>query len=139
MHRFISRAMLFLCTAAGAQAATLTVNVTQVKKAEGRLMVRLVDSAEAYQGKAEQLANRMFDVTSAGAMRIEFPDLKPGYYAVSVFHDENGNGKLDKNFVGIPSERYGFSTNPNVMGKPSYDEIKFEMPDSAHSITIELN
>ena len=40
-----------------------------------------------------------------------FTDLPAGVYAVSVFHDENMNQKLDKNFVGVPKEEYGASNN----------------------------
>ena len=41
----------------------------------------------------------------------QFNDIPPGTYAIAVFHDENANGKLDKNFLGIPCEGYGASNN----------------------------
>jgi len=44
--------------------------------------------------------------------QVAFTDLHDGVYAVSVFHDENENQKLDKDFVGIPKEGYGASNNP---------------------------
>ena len=52
--------------------------------------------------------------------------LPHGEYAVTLFVDFNGNNKLDKNFLGIPKEQYGFSNN--VMGKmspPTFDQAKF--------------
>ena len=52
--------------------------------------------------------------------------LPHGEYAISLFVDSNGNKKIDKNFLGIPKEQYGFSNN--VMGRmsaPSFDQAKF--------------
>ena len=49
-----------------------------------------------------------------------------GDYAITLFHDENKNGKFDSNFVGYPLEGYGFSNNVAPMFKaPSFDECKF--------------
>ena len=48
-----------------------------------------------------------------------------GYYAVKLYHDENQNKKLDKNFFGIPTEGYGFSNDPSSIGVPSYEKARF--------------
>jgi len=64
----------------------------------------------------------------AGTVRVTFEGLKPGRYGVAAFHDENSNGKVDFNFIGLPSEGYGFSrTTP--FGKPSFDDTAFELHD----------
>lgn len=56
-----------------------------------------------------------------------FTNLNPGVYAVSTFHDENSNAKLDTNFLGIPKENYGFSNNASQpFGPPSFKEASFE-------------
>jgi len=63
-----------------------------------------------------------------GTIRVTFEGLKPGRYAVAAFHDENANGKVDLNFLGLPCEGYGFSrTTP--FGKPSFDDTAFELRD----------
>ena len=62
---------------------------------------------------------------------------RAGNYAVQVMHDENDNNKLDTNFLGIPSEGYGFSNNPNVMRRAHFDEARFEVGADA-AITIRL-
>jgi len=65
--------------------------------------------------------------------------LPPGVYAVSVFHDENMNQKLDKNFVGVPKEGYGDSNNPKKkMGPPSFEETKFQLSATEQSTEIKL-
>jgi uncharacterized protein (DUF2141 family) len=68
-----------------------------------------------------------------------FTDLPAGVYAVSVFHDENMNQKLDKNFVGVPKEGYGASNDPKKkMGPPSFEETKFQLSGTEQSLEIKL-
>jgi uncharacterized protein (DUF2141 family) len=55
-----------------------------------------------------------------------FANLRPGTYAVAVVHDENGNGRLDRNLLGVPSEGYGVSNNRTYsLSSPKWDESKF--------------
>lgn len=61
------------------------------------------------------------------AVMVSVP-LAPGDYAVSLIHDENGNGKLDTNFLGIPTEGVGFSKNPKLsFGPPTYVASRFDV------------
>ena len=49
-------------------------------------------------------------------------------YTIAIFHDVNDNGKMDKNFVGVPKEPYGFSNNArSKWGPPKYEIAKFEL------------
>ncbi len=65
-------------------------------------------------------------------------DLPKGEYAVSVYHDLNGNEKLDKNFFGAPSEPYGFSRNfKPFMSAPKFDDVKILL-NQDRKITITL-
>jgi uncharacterized protein (DUF2141 family) len=67
-----------------------------------------------------------------------FRGVPSGIYAVALFHDKNGNGELDKNFFGIPTEDYGFSNNPRVLfSAPDFDECKFELFEN-RSLDIEV-
>ena len=60
--------------------------------------------------------------------------LPAGNYAISVFHDENDDGELKKNIVGIPIENYGFSNNPSVIfSAPSFNKCSFRVDNSAAS------
>jgi len=57
-----------------------------------------------------------------------FLNVEPGTYAIAVVHDENGNGKLDKNFVGVPSEGYGVSNNKTyALTAPKWNESIFTL------------
>jgi len=59
--------------------------------------------------------------------------------AVSVFHDENGNGKLDRNFIGMPKEGVGASNDAvGTLGPPKFDDARFSYKGGAQSLTIHL-
>jgi uncharacterized protein (DUF2141 family) len=58
---------------------------------------------------------------------VQFQTVPPGQYAVSVFHDENSNRKLDR-FMGIPREGFGFSRNPVIrFGPPRFDKVSIQL------------
>ena len=118
-------------------AADLTVNLEGLRAQSGLVKVALVNSAEAWDGKAAPV-----QATGAPAKgetaQFTFKDLKPGRYAVMITHDENGNGKLDTNLVGMPVEGYGFSNNPRVMRKPTWDETRFDVGAGNLAINVEL-
>jgi uncharacterized protein (DUF2141 family) len=66
-------------------------------------------------------------------------DVPYGDYGAAVFHDENSNGKMDKNFVGIPLEPYGFSNGVRVvLGPPKWENAKFVVKSSATDVSIEV-
>ena len=66
-----------------------------------------------------------------------FKDLPYGRYAISLYHDKNSNGKLDKNVMGIPREAYAFSNNARgSFGKPDWDAVNFQIDDAEKQLTI---
>lgn len=72
-------------------------------------------------------------------LEIIFKDIPFGIYSVKVFHDENSNGKLDKNTFGIPKEQYGFSNDAKgIMGPPKYKDTSFIVNKEAMTIKITL-
>lgn len=119
-------------------AADLTVHVEGISKPEGHLLLAVANSAEAWDDKAPRTAARKLPAT-ADAAEIVFADLAPGRYAVQVLHDANDNGRMDANLVGMPTEGYGFSNNPQLMRKARFDEAVIELAAEGSSITIRLN
>ena len=70
-----------------------------------------------------------------GTMRFVVQDLAPGRYALSAFHDENDNGELDTNLMGIPSEGYGFGNDASAaLGPPSFEAAAVDV-DTASGVT----
>src|SRR5579862_3240653 len=97
-----------LCSPVAASAGDLTVTVDHVRSDRGAILAALYDSEASFM--KQPLARATFKVkAAAGEVSYVFHDLPAGKYALAVFHDENENGQLDKNFVGIPREGYGFS------------------------------
>ena len=69
---------------------------------------------------------------------LVYHDLQPGTYALALFHDENGNGKLDQNVAGVPVERYGFSRDARGrMGPPAFADAAIELSGDM-TITVNL-
>jgi uncharacterized protein (DUF2141 family) len=64
---------------------------------------------------------------------------QPGLYAVAVYHDADGNRKLNRNFIGYPTEGFGFSNNPNTfLGIPSFNSVRFAVRGSGQKISLRL-
>ncbi|WP_296123099.1 DUF2141 domain-containing protein [uncultured Bacteroides sp.] len=104
-------------------AQNLTIEVRNIEKAEGHLYVAIYNSEETFMKKP--LAAFRIDVKDT-SLSIPCRGLPAGTYAVSLFQDENGNGKLDSGAFGIPLEKFGFSNDAEgVMGPPSYGKCCF--------------
>ena len=128
--------MIAFTLIAAAHAGDLNVTITDIREAKGTLMVAVVNSDAAWNNEAKPVAAKKIEAVK-GEVSLQFSGLPPGTYAVQVMHDENGNNQLDTNFLGIPTEGYGFSNNPNVMRRAHFDEARFELAESA-AITIRL-
>ncbi|AVQ85291.1 MULTISPECIES: DUF2141 domain-containing protein [unclassified Variovorax] len=103
-----------LCAAAilvpaGALAADLSLGVADGPAADATLYVALYSDAAGY-ADSKPVASQTTPMRE-GKARLVFPGLAPGRYALRAFADENGNGKLDTNLMGMPTERYGFSND----------------------------
>jgi uncharacterized protein (DUF2141 family) len=120
--------------------ATLTVHVIGARNAKGKIRAALFNGAEGFPNdasKAVQTQSGDIDPQTSSAQMV-FTNVPDGVYAVSVFHDENMNQKLDKNFVGVPKEGYGASNNPKKkMGPPNLGETKFQLKGT-QSLEIKL-
>lgn len=108
----------------------MKVKVTGIRGAKGQIGVALFDraNAQAYPKEpARALAEKNLAIVN-GEAEVEFPGLAEGaVYAAAARHDENSNGKLDMNFVGIPKEGFGFSNNarPGAMRPPTFEDAAF--------------
>ncbi len=126
-----------LFSASMAQAADLTVKVVDIRSDKGKLMLAVYDSVDGWDGKAKAVAAEA-QIVSGESATFHFADLSAGTYAIEVMHDENGNGKLDPNQVGMPIEGYGFSNDPKVMRKATFDEAAFAVDDKDTTIELHL-
>jgi uncharacterized protein (DUF2141 family) len=131
---------LFL-TASFAQAGELTVTVTDIRAGKGSLMVSVVNTEAAWNNQEKPVAVEKLALTDQAitdksiVLRFKLP---AGSYGVQVMHDENDNGKLDANVMGIPTEGYGFSNNPLVMRRAHFSEAKFDVTEAPAAIVVRL-
>lgn len=121
-----------------AAAADLAVEVQGVRSDTGHLFVAVQTPLAADEFPyAEELFAGTHQQAREGAMRFVFHALPPGRYAVSVFHDENGNGEIDLGAAGIPTEGYGFANNPpSQFGPPSFEEAAVTIGDASAKVMI---
>jgi uncharacterized protein (DUF2141 family) len=123
----LSRSLLVLAgmsayAVSSAAAADLTVNVQGVRSSDGTVRIALYDGDQGFPKKGKPVAVQAQNAAS-GNLVFVFPGLQPGSYAVTLFHDENGNEELDSNLFGIPTEGYGFSNDARgSMGPPSFTD-----------------
>ncbi len=114
----------------------LVVKVTNIKSNKGNISIAISNSKETFLGKA--IANKS-KKAKTGEMTFEF-EVPNGDYTVRVMHDEDKDGKLNTNFMGIPVEPYGISMEgKSRFGPPSYEDAVFAITDKNVKLTININ
>ena len=115
---------------------SLSLNVKGVKNDKGYVYVELYNEPKTFRQSAKALS--ITKTTAAeGVINVKFDGLKPGHYAVLAYHDEDGNGILNKRFGMIPLEGYALSNDPEVIGPPSFESSDFEvLGDAEINVTM---
>ena len=125
----------------GIAAGTLVIHVTGARNVKGHLLVSVWPGPQGFPSSPVRIIGPQkvgLDGASLSASAT-FRDLPAGDYSVTVMHDENDNGKMDKNLLGIPKEGFGVSNDPKKkLHMPTFDETKFHCDGSARSIDITL-
>jgi uncharacterized protein (DUF2141 family) len=118
--------------------STISLEVSGFKNTRGTLNCRLFTKPADFPDGEGILTVR---VPIAGPnTSCTFLNIEPGTYAVAAVHDENSDGKLDKNFVGVPSEGYGVSNNKTyALSAPKWDESIFTIaPSESKTLQVKL-
>jgi uncharacterized protein (DUF2141 family) len=135
----ISLAAFFLAAyAAPAPAAgQLEVSIERLRSRRGQVHVCLTRNSAHFPNCAGDPAALKRSIPAATAS-VRFDRVQPGAYAVSLFHDENGNGKFDT-FAGIPREGFGFSRNPAVrFGAPRFRQVVIDLGSGFARQTVRM-
>lgn len=70
---------------------------------------------------------------------VTFRNLNAGRYAIAVIHDANADGKLNRGFLGIPIEGFGFSRNPRILtGPPNFGDAAISVSSVTTNIQIQM-
>lgn len=120
------------------QRYSLDITVSGMHSDKGRLYLSLYNGEKGYPRDPKAAFRLTYAAIVNGISTFRIDKLPAGTYAVACFHDENGNGKLDNNFFGIPTEGTGASNNATgFMGPPKFKDAKFPLNrDTAIAIRI---
>jgi uncharacterized protein (DUF2141 family) len=132
-------------------ASELRITVEGIRSPHGTILIGLYDNLESFTRAIEFSDKEGFlndpDRFAAVALRanaamkseVVLTNLDPGQYAIVLFHDENGNGKLDTNALGIPTEPYGFSNNvQGFLGPPAFKKAIMQVGADDKAVHIVL-
>lgn len=114
----------------GLQASDLKVRLQNIAHREGQILVGIFKSDSDFPDLQSAFAAKKIEA-KVPEVTLLFEDIPEGRHAVAVFHDKNLNGRLDKNFLGIPREGFGFSRDaPARFGPPAFKAAAFDFNSS---------
>lgn len=116
------------------QEPELTLHIDGIKKEVGSIRVAIFNHKDTWLKKP--VLARVLTTRSS----LEFIQKLPaGEYAIAVFHDKNGNGEMDRNFIGLPKEPYGFSNNARgTFGPPKWEKAKVSISEQNFALNIKI-
>lgn len=117
------------------------VKILNIKNSTGTVACALFESQEGFPNEYLHFATNIMTIKIRKSQaRCDFENIPPGTYAMAVVHDENMNGKLDTNWIGIPTEGYGFSNDAKaLLGAPSFSAASFLYDGRNIDLTMSLN
>ena len=118
-------------------AANLTVTVEQVRNSKGEIRFSIFNVPSQFP-QGNELDSK--DVPAQlGLVTVHIYNLTPGVYAIAVHHDENRDGEMNTNFIGLPKEGYGFSNNAKVnFSPPVFEAAAFNLGVGDKSIRLRV-
>ncbi|MBO1905979.1 DUF2141 domain-containing protein [Microvirga sp. 3-52] len=132
--RPVGLAVVLFLSVSSTQAATLTIRAQGVQADRNMVYAGICDTSfdEAtcpYKDRGQ---------ATAGTVELRIRNVKPGTYAIAVFHDVNGNGKLDRSFIGLPNEPYGFSNDVGRRGPPNFEAARILVKEPTTTVVIPI-
>ena len=122
------------------QPNVIHVEVVGLHSDKGQVLCALYSSRDGFPKQSEKALARVTSGIAQKQAVCEFSGIAPGTYAISVFHDENSNGKLDTNFIGIPREGVGASNAAKGhLGPPTFDAAAFHFSGGRMELKITIN
>jgi uncharacterized protein (DUF2141 family) len=116
----------------------LEVSVVGLRNHSGQVRLCLTRDPDYFPDCKNDRKGLNLSAPAGAAASLAFEELAPGDYALAVFHDENGNSKLDT-FAAIPREGFGFSRNPPIrFGPPRFGEVRFAARPGTARQTVRL-
>jgi uncharacterized protein (DUF2141 family) len=137
---FINLILLIVFPAMTLSAQNMEVVITGIRSPEGQMAIGIFTDNESFQ-QEKALIEKKFekaDITN-GEMRVQF-SLDPGTYAFALLDDENSNGRMEYNFLGMPKEGFGFSDYYHTgFSKPKFSSFRFTLSEGqAKLVTVRI-
>ncbi|MGJ5673852.1 MAG: DUF2141 domain-containing protein [Nostochopsis sp.] len=122
-----------------AEQSSVTVNLSKLRSQKGNVVVCLWKQQDKDFPICSNKASfqHVTAKATASTIKVQFKNVPSGDYAISAFHDENGNGKIDNNFMGRPKEGIGFMNMTKKRERPSFNKAKFTL-NGAKTISLSL-
>ncbi len=135
----LSREVMTSSKAKALSNSKLLITIQGLKSQRGQVCLSLFANGRGFPNReADAVQARCVKATSTPLV-VAFENLQPGSYAVAVFHDVDGSGKLKRSVLGIPSEEFGFSQNPRIVaGPPKFGDSAVFVAGSETDIQIKL-
>jgi uncharacterized protein (DUF2141 family) len=115
---------------------TLVIEVNKVQK-KGTLYISVCTQSSEWSDHGKYTFK--YEPMAGKSNNFEISSIPNGAYAIALYQDQNGNGKLDTNIFGIPTEPYAFSNNKvPVFSEPSFEKCKFQFNQQNQQISINL-
>lgn len=116
----------------------LTIEINNLRSTDAPVDVKVYGDND-YFLKAEGRLKKYRFTPNAESLTVRITDLDYSEYAIAVFQDENNNGKMDKNMLGLPIEGWCLSNNfqPTLMA-PTYEDCKFEFNEKTNVLILEM-
>lgn len=115
----------------------LIIKVENIEVLKGDIRIGIFNSNEKFLKQGRSFSEYKVAVTDT-TETIIIDDLPKGEYAFILYHDKNGDGKMNRNFLGIPKEAFGFSNNVRPkLSKPTFEECKFSLKEDL-KLTVKL-
>ena len=128
-HRYFLLFLFFLVIAWYPHpVSSVSVTIDKLRNNKGQVLICLFKDGNGYpDDPAKAIRKGKATIIEGNKAVIDFMDLSTGNYAAVVLHDENSNSKMDKNWIGLPREGYGFSNNVmGAFGPPGFSKASFE-------------
>ncbi len=117
------------------------VKILNIRNSTGAVACALFEGPEGFPTEFLRYATNIMMIKIRDTQATcDFIDIPPGTYALAVIHDENMNGELDTNWLGVPKEGYGFSSGAKAsMRAPSFEAASFPYDGQNLGLTLRLN
>lgn len=113
--------------------------VNGAKSNNGVIRVLIFNKKDGFPEEPKKAIKALSLPVSNLSAKVIVENLPSGNYAISVFHDEDSDGKIRKNNLGLPLDSYGFSNNPAlVFGPPSFSKSAVQLKNSTVKVEITL-